>query len=72
MASAGLLRIARSGEFDFYTYGDSPEELAEYVEENWRSARLDAGTIDRARRAVLAAPGAKPRILERVRITVLR
>jgi hypothetical protein len=69
---AQLVRMERQAEFDFYTYGDSAEELAEYIEENWRSARIDGRTIARTRAALLAAPGAKPRILERVRLTVLR
>lgn len=68
----GFLRIERAGEFDFYTYGDSAEELAEYIEENWRNARIDAGTVARTREALLAAPGARPRVLERVRLTILR
>jgi hypothetical protein len=68
----GVVRIEREAEFDFYTYGDSAEELAEYIEENWRNARIDAGMVARTRAALLAAPGARPRVLERVRLTILR
>jgi hypothetical protein len=71
-AGRGWFRIEREIEFDFYTYGDSAEELAEYVEENWRNARIDADTVARTRAALLAAPGTKPRVLERVRLTILR
>jgi hypothetical protein len=68
----GLLRVERSASFDFYTYGDSIEELADYIEENWRNARVPAEIVGRARETLLKAPGAKPRILERVQLTVLR
>jgi hypothetical protein len=68
----GLLRVERSAFFDFYTYGDSVEELAEYIEENWRNARVPQDVVARARAKLLDAPGAKPRVLERVQLTVLR
>ena len=68
----GLLRVERSASFDFYTYGDSIEELADYIEENWRNARVPAEIVGRARETLLTAPGAKPRVLERVQLTVLR
>lgn len=68
----GLLRVEHETEFDFYTYGDSAEELAEYIEANWRNARVGRRIVARARAALLAAPGAKPRVLERVRLSVLR
>lgn len=67
-----IVTVERAVEFDFYTYGDSAEELAEYVEENWRNARIERGTVARTRAALLDAPGSRPRILERVRLTVLR
>ncbi len=70
--ACGFLRVEQETEFDFYTYGDSAEELAEYIEENWRNARVDRGIVARAHAALLAAPGAKPRVLERVRLSVLR
>jgi hypothetical protein len=72
IVAEGALRSDRHADFDFYTYGDSVEELAAYVEEEWNDARIDADTIARARAVLLSAPGAKPRILERVRLTVLR
>ena len=68
----GWLRVDRSAFFDFYTYGDSVEELAEYIEENWRNARVPPEIVARARETLLEAPGAKPRVLERVQLTVLR
>jgi hypothetical protein len=71
-AAEGFVRIDSEDEFDFYSYGDSPEELAEYIEENWRSARIDPKTVARAREAMRVRPGSQPRVLERVRITILR
>jgi len=68
----GFVRVEQVSEFDFYTYGDSAEELAEYIEENWCEARIGKAAVRRAREAMRAAPGDKPRVLERVRITVLR
>ena len=68
----GFVHVEQVSEFDFYTYGDSAEELAEYIEENWCEARIGQAAVLRAREAMRAAPGVKPRVLERVRITVLR
>jgi hypothetical protein len=68
----GFVRVEQISEFDFYTYGDSAEELAEYIEENWNEARIGQAAVRRARQAMRATPGVKPRVLERVRITVLR
>jgi hypothetical protein len=68
----GFVWVEQMTEFDFYTYGDSAEELAGYIEENWREARIDKAAVRRAREAMRTAPAAKPRVLERVRINVLR
>ena len=68
----GILTVEHSTQFDFYTYGDSPEELAEYVEENWRDARIPKDTLVRAREALDVLTDLRPRVLERVGITVLR
>lgn len=68
----GFVRVEQVSEFDFYTYGESAEELAEYIEENWCEARMGDAAVRRAREALRTAPGVKPRVLERVRITVLR
>ena len=60
-------------DFDFHTYGDTVEELRDYIVENWRDARMDDGTVARARAALVgAARRVTPRVLERVRLTVLR
>jgi hypothetical protein len=60
-------------DFDFRTYGDTAEELRDYVVENWRDARIDDRTVARARAALAgAARGVTPHVLERVRLTVLR
>jgi len=68
----GLFTVDRACELTFYTYGDTVEELRDYIVENWRSARVSAGTIDRTRQALRGAPGARPRVLEHVRATRLR
>src|SRR5262245_5743300 len=63
----GLFTVDRKSAFDFYTYGDSIDELREYVAENWRDGRIDGNTIERARVLLRsAAPGTRPRIYERI------
>jgi hypothetical protein len=69
----GLFEVDGVVGFDFYTYGDAVEELRDYIVENWRNARINDDIVDRARRALRAAPvGVRPRVLERVRLTTLR
>jgi len=69
----GLFEVDGVVGFDFYTYGDTVEELRDYIVENWRNARINEDIVDRARRALRAAPvGVRPRVLERVRLTTLR
>src|SRR5262245_48842360 len=48
----GLFTIEGSTTFAFYTYADSIDELREYVEENWRDARIDDLTVERTRQAL--------------------
>jgi hypothetical protein len=63
----------RSLVFTFYTYGETIDELREYVEKNWRNARIGDQTIERTREAMRGAPpGTRPRVREEVRITKLR
>ena len=79
-ASAALVRgvgerlfiIDALREFTFYTYGDSVEELRDYIVETWRNARVDDETIRRTRDALEADPDARPRVREHVRATRLR
>jgi len=68
----GLFAVDGALVFSFYTYGDSIEELRDYVEANWRSARIDDQTVGRAREILRDAPEAQPRICEDVHITKLR
>jgi hypothetical protein len=68
----GLFTIERRDTFAFYTYADSIDELREYTEENWRNARIDDVTVDRARQALRERPGSRPRTREDVGITRLR
>ncbi len=67
-----LLQIDEAATFTFYTYGDTIEELRDYIEENWRDSRLEAHTIERTREALRHAAGARPRTREEVHITRLR
>ena len=71
IVSDGLLSPAHAERFDFYTYGDTVDELREYIEETWRSARLADETVRRTRAAVAATAGARPRVREQVRLTKL-
>lgn len=68
----GVFDVERALEFTFYTYGDSIDELAEYIAENWRNARIDDDTIARTRDALRGGLGVKPRVRERVLATRLR
>jgi hypothetical protein len=68
----GLFTVDRSHAFAFYTYGDSAEELREYIEENWRNATIDRETMRRTREALRANPQARPRVREHVQVTMLR
>jgi hypothetical protein len=72
VVDAGLFAIERTSQYTFYTYGDSVEELREYVEENWRNARIDDETMRRTREALRADPIARPRVHEHVQVTTLR
>ena len=68
----GLFAIDQAVEFTFYTYGDTIEELRNYVQENWNDARLDDATVSRTRDALRRSRGARPRSRERVVVTTLR
>jgi len=62
----GLLCVQRAITFDFYTYGDSIEELRDYVAEEWRDSRIPPEVVARARAALECAPGGTVRLRERV------
>jgi len=69
----GLFDGTATVDFDFNTYGDTIEELRDYIVETWRNARIDEETVRRTRAALGAAPaGLRPCVLERVRLTTLR
>lgn len=61
-----LFVLTSAAAFDFFTYGDSIEELRDYVEENWRDARIGAAVVKRAREVLASKPGSRPRVVERV------
>jgi hypothetical protein len=67
-----LFVVDRTIEFTFHTYGDTLEELRDYIVENWRNARLSDDTLRRTREALRATPGTRPRAREQVRVTRLR
>jgi hypothetical protein len=67
----GLFRVDAAHQFTFFTYGDSMEELRDYVEENWRNARIGRVTLERTLEAVRADVASRPRIREHVQVTVL-
>src|ERR1051325_9401445 len=48
----GLFDVERAVDFDFYTYGDSIEELRDHIVENWRDAQIDDDVVQRTRRAL--------------------
>jgi hypothetical protein len=68
----GLFTVEGSATFAFYTYADSIDELREYIEENWKNAKIDDATVDCTRQALRARPGARPRTREDVCVTRLR
>ena len=59
-------------EFAFLTYGDSIDELRDYIVENWRDQTIDAATVARARAAHEERPGRKPSVREQVQLVRLR
>jgi hypothetical protein len=60
-------------EFDFFTYGDTIDELRDHIVENWRSGQISEDVMHRSRDALARARSSvKPRVLERVRLTTLR
>src|ERR1700730_2867338 len=68
----GLLAVESAMEFAFYTYADSLDELATYITENWRNARIDEETLTQTRQVLRADSREIPRVCEQVRITKLR
>jgi len=69
---AGWFAIERVVQFAFHTYADTIDELRDYIEENWRNARLDDLTVSRTREAAREMPGERPRAREHVILTVMR
>ena len=68
---AGLFAVDAAVEFTFYTYGDTIDELREYIADNWRNARIDETVVERTRDLLRNAPGIRPRVRESVRLTRL-
>jgi hypothetical protein len=68
---AGLFAVEKAVDFTFYTYADTIDELRDYIAENWANARIDDTVVERTRDALSHAPGVRPRVRERVRLTRL-
>jgi hypothetical protein len=69
----GLFVVTATVEFDFYTYGDSIDELRDYIGDTWKDARINDETVVRAHDVLVAATaGIRPRVREHVRLTTLR
>src|SRR2546427_771154 len=68
----GLFSVVATRTFDFFTYGDSIDELRDYILENWRDTTLAADAVERTRAALAAARGVRPRVREHVQVMVLR
>src|SRR5262245_2369753 len=62
----GLFSVAAHTSFDFLTYGDSIDELRDYVVENWRDTSFAAETVERTRVMLQEAPGVRPCVREHV------
>lgn len=69
---AGLFAVEREGEFWFWTYGESIEELRDHVHASWQHTRVGDALIARAHDAVRANGATVLRIAEHVRIARLR
>jgi hypothetical protein len=69
----GLFVPASVVEFLFFTCGDSIDELRDHIAANWRSTRIGDALYESARTRRDADPRAgRPRVVEQVRLTVLR
>ena len=69
---AGLFAIDRSLVFGFHTYGDTIEELQEFVRQHWREGRISDETVARTRAAARRHAASRPWVRERVYATRLR
>jgi hypothetical protein len=69
--AARLFALERTLTFDFFTYGDSIDELRDYIADNWREARIRTDAVERTRDALRDARGVKPRVREHVQATRL-
>jgi hypothetical protein len=67
-----LFTVERRLTFTFYTYGDSIEELCDYVAEHWGDGRIGEETVGRTRDAARSASDSRPRIREVIYVTKLR
>jgi hypothetical protein len=62
--AAGWFVVEEPSTFDFLTWGDTVEELCDYVLAHWRDTAIAPATMARAR--ALLAPGMTPHVRERV------
>jgi hypothetical protein len=67
-----LFGIERTIDFDFFTYGDTIEELRDYVLDEWKDAHIDPAVVGRAVQVLRATPGRRPCLREKVQLNMLR
>jgi hypothetical protein len=67
-----LLVLERTCEFSFRSYGDSVQELAEYVARKFTRTRIAPATVLRAERELRAHPTSTVWVHEQVRMNKLR
>ena len=60
----GWFAVEEPSTFDFLTWGDTVDELCDYVLAHWRDTAIAPATMARAR--ALLAPGMTPHVRERV------
>lgn len=68
----GLFTEAAAVDFVFHTYGDSIDELRDYIVTHWRSTRMGDHLIESARLRIRAHPHDRPCVVEQIRLTHLR
>jgi hypothetical protein len=68
----GLFGVSAAVEFVYSTYGDSVDELRDFIADKWRSTRIGSEIAEAARVRLRADPAAgRPRVVEQVRLTTL-
>lgn len=70
LAAEAFFDVTAMVDFVYHTYGDTIDELRDYVAANWRNSRIGEDLVERTRRALGgSARGHRPRVVEYVRLT---